>query len=247
MRKSINKHIVIGLGEIGQPLYNIIRSEGTSVAGHDPGKEVLLDLENNECDILHIAIPGGMEDFCKIVNNYINQLNPNIVLIHSSIPPGTTNKVKGEIVAHTPVMGKHKNMEKEMIRYPKMVGIKSLNNYNLIEIELKKFGFKCKWIPDPSACELGKLLQTSLYGLLIAWVQESSYLSNYYGVDWNLVRKFWVEVESEDFNISSKWPGVIGGHCIIPNIDLISKEVNVPLLSAIVESNNNWLRDTIKE
>ena len=107
------KSCVIGLGETGKPLYEILR-EVHSVDGIDIGSKV-----NPPYDVMNICIPYS-DKFIEIVREYRKNLRPERVVIHSTVPIGTTLKIGNAV--HSPILGKHGRMLEDLKTYPKWIG-----------------------------------------------------------------------------------------------------------------------------
>jgi UDP-N-acetyl-D-mannosaminuronate dehydrogenase len=82
--------------------------------------------------------------------------------------------------------------------------------------------------------ELSKLLETTYLGMMIAWTQEMERLAAQYSGTFSDVNRFIEEIE---FLPSQTFPGAIGGHCVLPNIDLLRSRVKSEFLDLIVKSN----------
>ena len=48
----------------------------------------------------------------------------------------------------------------------------------------------------------------------------------------------WELVESADYDIKGKFGGAIGGHCVMPNIELLKELCKSDMLDFIQKSNN---------
>src|SRR5512136_1094167 len=114
------KIIVIGLGEVGRPLYEVI-SDHFEIVG--------VDIEpvefNDECEVMHICFPFQVPNFIDQCVDYINKYRPRLTVINSTVSPGTTRKVyqkAGTAIAYSPVRGKHIRMRQEMLHYDKFIG-----------------------------------------------------------------------------------------------------------------------------
>ena len=89
----MNKQVVAGLGEIGTPILKILRKEYVAV-GYDINKKLMnQELFKKQIDLhtsfLHIAIPFTQK-FDKSVKDLVKKFQPDCVVIHSTISPGTT-------------------------------------------------------------------------------------------------------------------------------------------------------------
>ena len=167
------KVVVIGLGEIGYPLYKILSSKYKNIMG--------LDLNRSEgkkfkqVDIMHICIPGGLELFETVVIEYIKKFKPSLVIINSTTVVGTTRKIYEATnvpIAHSPVRGKHKSMEADLKRYKKYIGAIDQQAYIRARNHFKEAGLRTGYFKTPEASEFAKAWNTTYFGLLIAYEQE---------------------------------------------------------------------------
>jgi len=110
------KDVVAGMGEIGKPIFNLI-SQATKVFGYDLNPK-LIDKKQNEklqdldVRILHVCIPFNKK-FIKNVRNLGKKFDPKIIVIHSTVRPGTTRKIQTEFaipVIYSATRGVHKRM-----------------------------------------------------------------------------------------------------------------------------------------
>jgi hypothetical protein len=83
---------------------------------------------------------------------------------------------------------------------------------------------------------LCKLLATTFFGYLIVWAQELERLSDRSGVPFEELMAF-TKLQADDFAIANKTSGVIGGHCVMPNIEILRKSFPSPLWEALWQSN----------
>ena len=93
--------------------------------------------------------------------------------------------------------------------------------------------------------ELAKLGETTYFGVLIAFAQELNRYANRVDGDYAEALDFFEEV---DFLPNTKYfPGFIGGHCVIPNIDLMRTIASSPMLEAVLESNRRRVEELANE
>ena len=109
--------LLIGLGEIGHTLFSLLKEEKGrfDVYGLDLDKAKMRELGQskskvpNKVNTMQVCLPCGNPDkFAEIVADYAKQYNPNLTIINSTIPPGTTLKVADKckcLVAHSPARG----------------------------------------------------------------------------------------------------------------------------------------------
>jgi UDP-N-acetyl-D-mannosaminuronate dehydrogenase len=225
--------IVIGLGEVGKPLLRILGKCYPCVGVDLQPCEV-----DRDCDVLHICYPFHGIEFVTTTTEYISKYRPTVVVVNSTVPPGTTRQIQravGDIpVVYSPVRGKHSKMEADMLHYAKFVGgLDTLAIRRVVE-HFERAGFRCQLFRTPEIAELSKLLETSWLGILVAWAQEVERFAKRYGAAYEEVNAFIKEI---DFLPSHIVPGYIGGHCVMPNIAILQRHFTSELLDAVVHSN----------
>jgi len=89
---------------------------------------------------------------------------------------------------------------------------------------LKISNIKSKQISSPITLELAKIVcDTSYYGWLINYAQMSKMIAEKYDVDYDEMWSFSDEIHKYLGNRPKMFPGFIGGHCVIPNLQLIDE------------------------
>ncbi len=236
--------IVAGCGEIGTPIYKL------SCAGFE--QVLILDPKYEKPDApafpviaLHIAVPGSISNLAEIIGDYIRVYNPEIVLIHSTTVPGTTQKLIDlfgeDKIVHSQVHGKHKDdrMMSDMLHYPKFIATRSDIAFEKAKHVLTSMGHPPSCITrlsDPLAGEIVKLFATTFFGYLVVWTQEVERICDKTGLDFEELMAF-TKIDTNDFNIKDKYPGVIGGHCVMPNIAILQKAFPSVLWDYMITSN----------
>ncbi|MEA3349589.1 MAG: hypothetical protein U9Q82_03090 [Chloroflexota bacterium] len=234
-------HVVVGLGEIGQPLFDLL-----SQAYPVKGKDLESKLMNGNVEVLHICVPYEIGDFVKVTAEYIQAYDPELVIIHSTVVPGTTREIfekTGAKLVYSPVRGKHSRMREDLLHYTKFVAGTYKEAQEQAVDHLKGAGFTTQVIGSPETLELAKLVSTTYFGLLIAWAQEVERFANELDVDYDDVMALTTEVDY--FTPVIFQPGFIGGHCVVPNTYLLEQVRKSDFLDAIRESNEakktEWL------
>jgi len=75
---------------------------------------------------------------------------------------------------------------------------------------------------QPITLELAKVVcDTSYYGWLINFAQISKIIADKENVDYDEMWSFTDEIQKFLKNRPKMFPGFIGGHCVIPNLDLV--------------------------
>lgn len=233
--------IIIGNGEVGSSLKKVLDiriNKGETEIFDKKDENFNERLNEYKCKTLHICIPYSQR-FIKDVLRYTKILEPELCIIHSSVPVGTTNKISRlafstkiaplTYFVHSPVRGLHPNLDKDILSFVKYVGTDSKEAFDKVKEELNNLVLK--WFNKSETTELGKLLDTSYYGLCISWHREMERFCKYFKVNYKDV--------VTDFNISynngyreskpevirpilySPGKKKIGGHCVRQNAKLL--------------------------
>lgn len=248
--KNKFKDIVVGLGEIGLPLYKLF-SKNHLVIGYDK-IESKMDHKKIEQNIylptrfMHVCIPFG-NNFRNDVLDLIKKHEPKVVVIHSTISPRTTEIIQSKLpipVIYSATRGVHKRMLYDLKRYVKFYAIEpdapntKWASFEYVKL-MKKCGVKTKKMKNPLTLELAKIVvDTSYYGWLITYAQLSNMIAIKNKVDYNEMWSFADEIHKYLGNRPKMFPGFIGGHCIIPNLDLIKDDT----LNLIKEINSDYAK-----
>jgi UDP-N-acetyl-D-mannosaminuronate dehydrogenase len=94
---------------------------------------------------------------------------------------------------------------------------------------------KTRILSSPEATELAKLTETTYFGLIIAWAQEVERYCDQLGLKYDEIVSVYDEVPF--FPPVKYFPGVIGGHCVMSNIDILKRLIKSDILTAIESSN----------
>ena len=227
--------IIVGLGEVGKPLLEILKSRY-----HVFGVDINQPAAIRQCDVMHVCFPFQDDPFVGQVVEYIHQYRPALTVINSTVAPGTTRRVaveSGTAVVNSPVRGKHARMQEEMLRYTKFVGALDPQSGQHAVEHFEKVGMKTRLLSSPEASELAKLSETTYFGLLIAWAQEVERYCDHLNLNYDEVVSIFEEITF--FPPVKYFPGIIGGHCVMPNIEILSRLGHSEFLHAIKWSNRN--------
>jgi UDP-N-acetyl-D-mannosaminuronate dehydrogenase len=232
--KTQTKVAVVGLGEVGKPLFELISTYHDAI-GVDisPPPEPIEKVE-----VLHVCYPFQIRDFIGETVRYIELFKPKVTIVNSTVAVGTTRSIaerSGAAVVNSPVRGKHARMLEELSKYTKFIGATDAVSGRLAAEHFEALGLKTKTLSSPEATELAKLTETTYFGLLIAWAQEIERYCDQSDTAYEEVISFYDEVKF--FPPVKYFPGVIGGHCVMPNIEILRRFDQPVLLEAIQTSN----------
>jgi UDP-N-acetyl-D-mannosaminuronate dehydrogenase len=243
--------LVVGLGEIGRTLFELLKEKDSfavygldldetkmRAAGQDRSKLP------NEVDTMHVCLPCKNQDnFVDTVDSYAKKFKPKLLIINSTVPPGTTRKVQQGcecLVAHSPARGVHKSpkhMKWEMKRWTKYVGGADEKAAEAARKHFEKMGLKVKTLKSCTETELAKLFETTYRAWMIACFQEMHRIARNFEADFDDVVDFLEDTHRIRLDRPIMFPGYIGGHCLIPNTELLLQSYDSEFLRLILKSN----------
>lgn len=206
------KHLIIGNGEIGKALKKIFKCD-------------IRDKESNlvgKYDIIHISYPY-FKGFEKVTLNYKKLYKAKYVIIHSTVPIGTSNRINA---IHSPVTGVHPHLAKSIKTFTKFVTDKKIVK------EFKKYGIPAKYIKSSKDTEAGKLYALLIYGINVLLEKEIYEFCkrnklNYENVYQEMVKMYNNGYKQmgmgrfQMYQLTHK-AGQIGGHCVIQNSPMLN-------------------------
>lgn len=235
--------IILGMGEVGETLFDLLVDRKFDCIG--------IDLEDSKCknytenkiienpQYLHVCLPGELEKFTDIVIEWINKIkNIQVVVIHSTVKPGTTKSIqeKSSIpILFSPVRGVHRRFLDDIKKYTKFISFDGTEINSKIKKDLENRFEKVDWMSTTKTAELAKILvDTTYYGWLINYAQITKMICEKENVDFDEMWKFADEIHENLGNRPKMFPGIIGGHCVIPNLNLVEYE-NLDVIKTINE------------
>jgi hypothetical protein len=230
---------IIGYGEVGHALGQVYKKNKKSFFVKDLEKDEGLD----GCYILHFCTPYN-DDFLSDTTSYINHYNPEYAVIHSTVPPGTTNEINKLTacnVAHSPIRGIHPELLEGILTFEKYVG--SDFDSGPITDHFKSLGIKTR-VTSSRTSEIAKLLSTTYYGVCIAWHGEMKKICDNLNVDFEEAVTEWNKDYNESYMKLGKGnvvrpvlypPNKIGGHCVIPNAKILKGVTDSTAIDLLLE------------
>ncbi len=216
--------LIIGNGEIGKALFNILsKAYKSRIIDREPEDSPLVE-------IMHICFPYS-DKFRSEVKRYQNIYNPKITVIHSTVPVGTSKSLK---TCHSPVMGIHPYLEESLRTFVKFVGGRDADE---VAGYFKQAGLKVQICRKSETTELAKLMDTLYYGVSIEFAKEAESLCIEYKVPFAEAYTLWNRAYNEGYEglgrkevirpILQPIQRKIGGHCVIPNLDMIKSKFSL--------------------
>jgi len=117
-------NIVIGMGEIGRPWFNLV-SQVKKALGIDLDSEKCIGKWSGEqIEILHVSIPYN-KSFVNTMIDYALKFKPKMIVVHSTVKPFTTKELHEDKrlrkikIIYSAVRGVHARMESDLKKYDK--------------------------------------------------------------------------------------------------------------------------------
>lgn len=212
-------NLVIGTGQIGTAISAILNCEGIDI-NQTP--------ERKTYKYLHICFPYS-DKFIEYVEQYQDRFSPDKIIVHSTVPIGTCKKINA---VHSPVRGVHPDLEEGIRTFTKFFG--GEDAYECATLFREK-GISVHITQNSDDTEALKLWDTTIYGVNILLEKEIYKFCQKNGLDFNLVYTESAKTYNEGYEklghpefkkyILKHMPGEIGGHCILPNIELLESKV----------------------
>lgn len=200
--------LVVGLGEVGEPLRQVLGAEG-----HDLKQP---SLYAGPIDTLHIAYPYGPR-FVEQVQQYQTAWAPSLTIVHSTVPIGTTRKIPRAV--HSPVNGRRGEMRHDLTWVPKWVGGARAKEAQTV---LEASGMRCLTTANPETTEALKLLCLAKYGAAnaLARMGQALGLPDHLMLEWDRIYNMNLEKGLQRPLITPDGP-VIGGHCVTAGVAML--------------------------
>lgn len=235
IKKSKEKIGILGYGEVGQAIAKFYQ------------KPLIKDLNRNDglngVDVLHVCFPWS-DKFIEIVKKEIKEIKPKLTIVHSTVAPGTIKRIGGMTV-HSPIRGIHPHLHKGIKVFVKYIGANDKKASKRAEKHLEGLGIKTKIFYPSTTTEIGKLLDTTYYGLCIAWHGEMKKLCDKYKVDFEKAVTDFNQTYNQGYEKLGKknvirpvlYPPKKGitGHCVIQNTEILKRHFNSKAIDLLLK------------
>jgi hypothetical protein len=240
---------ILGYGEIGQTIHKLYDNNTNSKSFQVFIKDLNKDDGFVDLDILNVSIPyNDSFDFLKAVKDVIQTSKTKLAIIHSTVAVGTIRKLKELVpqtaIVHSPCRGVHPNLYEGIMTFPKFVGAPLIEDAAIAVEHLNSLNVKTILCDNSETTELAKLLDTSYYGICIAYHGEAKKACEKFGANFDQVMTTYNQTYNEGYTtlgksnvvrpVLSAPAGGIGGHCVVENAELLSKQFVSPALDFIV-------------
>jgi len=251
MKKKTAKQIVgiLGLGEVGRAIKKVCQKHYrvfTKDLTHN-------NLKGKKVDILHICIPFlSWPKFSRPVVFQITTNSPKLVIIDSTVAPGTTRKIEKQSktpTVHAPMMGVHPRLYDYFFVFPKVIGPVSEKGKRLALKHFKTLDLKTIIFKKAEETEAAKLFSTTYYGLAIGFCKWLKKYCDKKNLNFENVYTKFNRIYNKGYQKSLPYvrrpvlipmPGKIGGHCVLENAKILKKKISDPFSKLILKLNETF-------
>ena len=235
---------ILGVGEIGKAIGGILRKKFV-VRRKDIDYD---EIQKKRLEVLHVCLPHS-KNFVNLVCFQVKLNKPKLIVIHSTVLPGTTEKIykKTKIpTVHSPVMGTHPNLERDILNFVKIIGPCSQKSANLAVRHLREAGMQTMVISNSIASEVGKLLDTTYYAWNILFCKQVGELARKLNLNFEEIYTIFNKVYNQGYKATKPnvirpllhyEPGPIGGHCVVPNTHILNRYMKNDITDFIIKAN----------
>lgn len=235
---------ILGFGEIGKAIHQLYsKFEAHQIFVKDLNRDDGLD----DIDVLNVCIPA-IDNFENVVLDAINLTSAKLTIIHSTLRVGTTEKISLRTeshVVHSPVRGIHPNLLDGILTFVKFIGSSKESSSIAASNHFESLGVKSKILSSSRETEIGKLLDTTYYGVCISWHAEMKKMCDAVGADFDEAVSSFNETYNQGYSSLGKnnvirpvlYPpeGPIGGHCVVPNARILQESFESEGLNMILK------------
>lgn len=227
------RHLVIGVGQIGTAVWGNLVSAKLDVTPLEKDEPL-----KGDYDVLHVCFPPS-DSFVSDVKRYQVRFNAKCTIIYSSTPIGVTKQIPKAV--HTPVEGVHPRLEYSIKTFKRWIGYNDLETAEIAKLIWEEIT-DVELVKNSDFTEFLKLASTSKYGINIVWAQYMADTAKQLGMEYKLVKdwdrsynQLYTKMHLPHYRkyILDPPNGPIGGHCIVPNAEILDEQFPSDLLKMI--------------
>jgi nucleotide sugar dehydrogenase len=269
---DINKDIVTAISDGRCPILDEQglpeAISGVTAAGRLRATGNLSDV--GDCDVYIIAVPTlirGKEPNIDAVDKVALDLaayvrSGQVVVLQSTVPPGTTERVLGEFVrggtrlragmdyglAYSPERTQAPQVLRDLRTYPKVIGGIDDKSALILAQIYGSFAPSILRMSNIAAAELDKVVENTYRDVNIAFANELAQICDIYGVD---AEEVIAAANSQPYSHILD-PGLVGGHCIPMDpyyiiSDLTNKGYRPKLIKTSRDLNESIFKNIVNE
>lgn len=241
----VRHHVVVGhRGEVGRALYDLLRlnnPQGEALTGLDIGSPT--SVRTSLPIHLHITIPWS-DRFYADVDDYIDTYDPDLVIVHSTVPIGTCS---AHDWIHSPVRGRHPDLLDSLRTFRKHFGGERATE---AAAPFGARGVNTEIHASARTTEAGKLWELAAYGMQVRIVKEVERYCRRHHLPFDEVYRRFSMTYNEGYTalgesrfrkpLLTPVAGPLGGHCVAQNSPLLGDDFVRAMLEPISPPDVDW-------
>jgi UDPglucose 6-dehydrogenase len=251
---------IVGCGIVGGACKFGFQKLGHQVIVHDIKMKTKISIVI-PCDIIYICVPTPMKDdgscctsFVESVVNDLDNLNYNgIVVIKSTVPPGTTEKLYRDNfkdLAFVPEFLRERCAISDFVEHQKLLAVGTYNKstYDAV-LECHGHFPHYKIQLTPTQAEILKYYHNTFNALRVVFANEFYEISNFFNEDYGPIKNALLKTSNLpdiylDVNQNMRGYSSICWNKDIPALIALckNKNINIPLINMIPIANNNYIK-----
>lgn len=232
-------HLLLGNGQIGKAVQSLLKPDHVYIVD----KKYAAPIIDGDIEILHVCIPYS-ETFIEDVEKCLDKYKPGHTVVYSTVPIGTCEKI-ADWVVHSPIEGRHPNLAESVKIMERWIGCFDDMERDYFEEFFQVKGLDTVVLGESKYTEALKLLSTAEYGVNLVFADYKAKvvadlgLGYNYVMDWNdeynrLYKKIDKTKSFQKFVLRAP-DGFIGGHCVVPNAEILNEQYPNEALEAIIK------------
>ena len=247
---------ILGHGEVGSAIHELIGDKHEVFV-----RELEYDQIKKPIEILHVCIPYS-NTFIETVSKAVKELKPKITIINSTVTPGTTQAIYEKTqsnIAHAPFMGVHpikpkgqfthgnnEKLKDYFNKFKKVIGPINEESWEFASNHFESLGLNTHRFDSPLESELAKILSTTYYGWNIIFQKWAKKLCDQTSANFDQVYTEYNVNYNQGYQntlphvvrpVLKHHEGPIGGHCVIPNAELLQQWLHDDFTSFLLSQN----------
>ena len=247
---------ILGTGEVGTAIKKVAEKKHTVFTANRKSNTI----KGKKIEVLHVCIPYN-RSFVKIVTDAVKEYKPVLVIIESTVAPGTTDTIAQKIgigtalasktlVCHSPIRGIHPNLYEGVMTFVKYIGPTSAEAGKKARQYYKGLGLKTKVFDNALTTEIAKLMDTTYYGWNIVFQKEMAKICAKNKISLDQAYAQWNDSYNSGYTklgmpyvvrpVLKNMNGKIGGHCVISNCEILRTKLPNPISNIILKRNKGY-------
>lgn len=232
----MSNDLIVGYGEVGQALHEIIPDAQVYDVKDGPPEMI----EPWGWKRIHIAFPWNKYFLADV--DFFQPDASSFTCVYSTVPIGTCEKLG---VVHSPVEGTHPNLTESIRKMTRWIGSSDMYQRQAVESFWANKGVDVMTVGSADYTEFLKLRSTARYGINIAFADYEAQVADSIDMPYQLLKDF-----DRDYNqlyrvltkggsdvgryVLDDPKGEIGGHCIVPNAKILNEQYPDQFLDDII-------------